>query len=142
MSQAVFDANDTINGLYGHVYDENGKEQQSTQEFEAGIDYNKTAVKRAGAFMESHRVLGGTGKGTMRILKLDSKLQAKILENPTAKYNYMGKLADPGVNGEEAVLLLGVSFDRAPLMGYKLGELVEVELAFTFDDARYVDTME
>ncbi|MCO5387795.1 MAG: phage tail tube protein [Desulfosporosinus sp.] len=137
-----FEANETINGLYGKVYDENGKEKQGTQEFEATVEFEKEAIKQAGVFMDSHKVMGGSGSGSMTQLKLDSRLQKQILENPTAKFNYVGKLADPTARGEEAVLLIGVSFNGAPLMGYSLGELVEVDLDFTFDNYRYLQSIE
>lgn len=137
-----FDANKVINGLYGFVYDENGQELQGTQEFDTNVEFQKEAVKVAGQFMESHKVMGGSGSGSLRLSKLNSKLQKKILENPTEKYNYVGKLADPTADGEEAVLYIGVSFDGAPLMGYALGELTEVELDFTYDNFRYLQAIE
>jgi hypothetical protein len=137
----MFEANEVINGLYGTVFDELGQEIQGTQEFEAGIELDKAAVKQAGVFLESNKVLGGKGKGKFKKLKLDSRLQAKLVANPTAKFNYMGKLADPTARGEEAVLLIGVSFDKIPLMSWKLKELVEEDFEFTFDGYRYVSTI-
>lgn len=130
-----------INGLYGFVYDENGEQQSTTQEFEGNVEFQKEAFKLPGQFMEKHKVYGGSGAGSMMFLKVDSRLQKKIGENPTAKYNYVGKLADPTANGEEAVLFIGVSFDGVPLTGYSLGEAVEVELDFTFDNYRFLQTM-
>lgn len=137
-----YDVNEHINGLYGNVYDENGQEVQGTQEFSGDVEFEKEAIKQAGKFMKGHKVMGGEGKGKMTILKLDSRLQRKIAEHPTDKYSYVGKLNDPTSRGEEAVLFIGVSFDGAPLTGYKLGELVEVDLDFTFDDYRYIDSIE
>lgn len=40
----MFDANEVINGLYGFVYDENGKQMQETKAFEANVDYDKEEV--------------------------------------------------------------------------------------------------
>lgn len=138
----MFEANEVINGLYGKVYDENGKQLDSTQEYEAVLDFEKEEIKIAGKFLTSHKVMGGSGSGSTRFLKLDSRLQKKIAENPTAKYNYIGKLADPTARGEEAIMFIGLSFDGTPLMGFTLGELAEVELDFTFDDCRYLDAIE
>jgi hypothetical protein len=142
MSGANFDSNETVNGLYGYVYDENGQQLQSTQEFDAAVDLDTKEIKQAGKFLASHKVIGGTGKGSVKMLKLDSRLQKKISDSPTAKYNYIGKLADPAASGEESVLLIGVSFGKLPLMSFKLGELAEVDLDFTFDDYRYLDTID
>lgn len=134
---ANFESNEIINGLYGFIYDENGQELQSTQEFEASVEFEKAEIKQAGRFMTSHKVTSGKGKGSLKMLKIDSRLQKKIADNPTGKYNFLGKLADPAARGEEAVMFMGVSFDSVPLLGYKLGDPVEVELNFTFDSFRY-----
>lgn len=138
----AFEANEAINGLYGFVYDEDGTELQSTRSFESTLEYEKEAIKMAGKFLSSHKVMGGSGSGTLTILKLDSRLQRKVAENPAAKYNYIGKLADPTARGEEAVLYKGVSFNSTKLTKYELGALVEEEFPFTFDDWSYVSTID
>lgn len=132
---------EVLNGLYGHIYDENGKELQTAQEFEAVVEFEKEEIRLPGQFMASHKVMGGSGSGSTMLLKVDSRLQKKIAENPTAKYNYISKLADPTASGEEAVLLMGVSFDGVPLAGHSVGELVEVELDFTFDNFKYLKSI-
>lgn len=137
-----FNANEVINGTYGHIYDETGKEQSTTQEFEATVEFEKEEVKVPGQFMASHKVMGGSGSGSMNFLKVDSRLQKKISDNPTAKFNYIGSLKDPTSRGEEKVILYGVSFDSLPLMGHSVGELVEVDLDFTFDDYKYLSTIQ
>ena len=65
-----------------------------------------------------------------------------IHEDPTAKYNYIGKLADPTAKGEEAVMYKGVSFDSVELTKYELGAIVEAEFPFTFDDFEYIKTID
>lgn len=131
-----------INGLYGKLFDENGQQVQLTQEFESNLEFEKEAYTVPGKFLKSHKVLGGEGSGSFTILKTDSRLQRKVAENPTAKYNYVGKLAEPGPNGEEAILYIGVSFDGTPLLGYNVEEMVEHDFDFTFDDFRYLESME
>ena len=138
----MYDANDVMNGLYGYCYDENGQQLQSTQSFEAIVEFEKEAVKQAGKFLDSHKVMGGSGSGTLMIHKLDSRLQKKIADDPTAKYNYIGKLADPTAKGEEAVMYKGVSFDSVELTKYELGAIVEAEFPFTFDDFEYIKTID
>lgn len=137
-----YEANQAINGLYGFVYDENGTELQSTQSFETVLEYEKEAIKQAGKFLDSHKVMGGSGSGTLTILKLDSRLQRKVAENPTAKYNYIGKLADPTARGEEAIMYKGLSFDSTQLTQYELGALVEEEFPFTYDDFAYIKSID
>lgn len=138
----MFNPNEVINGTYGKVYDEDGKELQGTQEFEAEVELEKEEIKQAGEFMTGHKVMGGKGTGSVNMLKLDTRLQKKVAANPTAKYNYIGKLADPTARGEEAVLLQGLSFDKIPLMGFTMGELTEVDLDFTFDNYRFIKTID
>ena len=137
----MYAENDVINGLYGFVYDENGQQVQSAQSFESTIEFDKEDVKQAGKFMTGHKVTGGSGSGSMTIHKLDSRLQLKVANNPHGKYNYISKLADPTANGEEAVMLKGVSFDSVELSKFELGALVDAEFPFTFDDFEYLQTM-
>lgn len=138
----AYEANEAINGLYGFVFDENGSEIQSTQSFETTNEYEKEEIKQAGKFLSSHKVMGGKGSGTLTILKLDSRLQKKAAENPTAKYNYIGKLADPTAKGEEAIMYKGLSFDSVQLTKYELGALVEEEFPFTYDDWSYINSID
>ena len=138
----MYDVNDVINGLYGYCYDENGQQIQSAQSFETTVGFEKEAVKQAGKFMDSHKVMSGSGSGTMTIHKLDSRLQRKVAENPTAKYNYIGKLADPTARGEEAIMYKGVSFDSVELTKYELGAIVDAEFPFTFDDYEYINSID
>ena len=138
----MYDVNDVINGLYGYCYDENGQQIQSAQSFKTTVEFEKEAVKQAGKFMDSHKVMSGSGSGTMTIHKLDSRLQRKVAENPTAKYNYIGKLADPTARGEEAIMYKGVSFDSVELTKYELGAIVDAEFPFTFDDYEYINSID
>lgn len=138
----AFDSNEVINGRYGYLYDEDGRQMTTTQEFEAVVEFDKEEIDQAGEFMKGHKVMGGNGTGSITQLKITSRLQKKIAENPTEKYNYIGKLADPTAKGEEAILFKRVSFDAAPLMNYSVGELVEVDLDFTFEDYKYQDDID
>lgn len=84
----MFDANEVINGLYGFVYDENGKQMQETKAFEANVDYDKEEVLQAGKLMKGHKVIAASGAGTITAHKIDSRLQRKAADNPHAKYNF------------------------------------------------------
>lgn len=138
----MFDSNKVFNGLYGKVFDNDGRQLDSTQSFEANVEFEKEEIIIPGAFMKGHKIMGANGSGSMNFLKLDSRLQRQIAENPTQKYNYIGKLEDPDAGGKESILFIGVSFDSAPLMNYEMGSLIEVDLDFTFDGYRYLDYVE
>lgn len=133
--------NEPINGLFGKLFDENGGQVQLTQEFESTLEFEKEGYTVPGKFLKSHKVLNGEGSGSFTVLKVDSRLQKKIAENPFAKYNYIGRLKEPGPAGEEAILYSGVSFDGTSLLAYNVEEMVESDFDFTFDDFRYISTM-
>lgn len=139
---ANYDANDIVNGTYGSFYDENGQEVQGTEEFEANVEFDKEAISMAGKLMKGHKVVSAEGKGKVTLQHIDTRMQKKIADDPTAKYNFIGKLADPTAKGEEAVLLEGVSFDNVTLLAFKLGELGSREFDFTFEGYRYLNTIE
>ena len=134
----MFDANEVINGLYGFVYDNDGRQMQETKAFEANVEYDKEEVLQAGRLMKGHKVMASSGSGTITAHKVDSRLARMAADNPHAKYNFSSKLADPTSRGEEYIMFKGVSFDSAQLVNFELGELGEVEMDFTFDDYEYL----
>lgn len=137
----MFDANEVINGLYGYVYDGDGKQVQETKAFEANVDYDKEEVLQAGKLMKGHKVMAASGSGKITAHKIDSRLSHMAADDPHAKYNFSSKLADPTSRGEEYIMFMGVSFDSAQLMAFELGELGEVEMDFTFDDYKYLKSI-
>lgn len=137
----MFDANEVINGLYGYVYDGDGKQLQETKSFEAAIEYDKEEILQAGKLMKGHKVMAAGGAGTIGAHKIDSRLSRMAADNPHAKYNFSAKLADPTSRGEEYIMFIGVSFDSAQLMQFELGELGEIEMDFTFDDYKYLKSI-
>ncbi len=137
----MFDANNVINGLYGFVYDGNGQQMQDVKAFETNVEYDKEEVLQAGRLMKGHKVMAAGGSGTITAHKVDSRLSRMAADNPHAKYNFSGKLADPTAKGEEYIMFTGVSFDSAQLMAFELGELGEVEMDFTFDDYKYLKSI-
>lgn len=134
----MFDANEVINGLYGFVYDNDGRQMQETKAFEANVEYDKEEVLQAGRLMKGHKVMASSGSGTITAHKVDSRLARMAADDPHAKYNISSKLADPTSRGEEYIMFKGVSFDSAQLVAFELGELGEVEMDFTFDDYEYL----
>lgn len=133
----MFEANEQANGLFGKIFDETGGQLSSAQEFEVNAEFEKKEIKIPGVFWVSTKVTGGKITGKMKIAHIDTRLPKKVIENPTAKYNYLGKLEDPDAKGAEAVLLIGVNFNGAQLMKWALGELVDDEIEFTADNAKY-----
>lgn len=138
-----FSANEVINGRYGFLYDENGKELQTTQEMEAAVELQKAEINQAGVFLTAHKVSGGKCAGKLVMLKVDSRLQKKVSDDPTAKFNYLAQLKDPTARGEESVLLKGLSFDNIDLIKYAVEEpKTAIEMAFTADGYEYKETID
>ena len=93
------------------------------------------ALLRKGAVLQTYTVLPGYCDTT------DDRLPRKAADNPHAKYNFSAKLKDPTSKGEEYIMFIGVSFDSAQLMSFELGELGEIEMDFTFDDYKYLKSI-
>lgn len=134
----MFNANDKINGLYGEVINDNGMPIQGVTEFEVNIEHNKSEVPQAGVLTVGHKVQSRTITGSMTVDKITSAMQARIAEDPFWKPTMIGKLKDPTSRGEEAVLLIGVSFDGTQLTGFNITELMDFSLDFTVDDFKYL----
>ena len=134
-------ADQVANGLFGTVYDENGMQLQGTKEFSAKITFEKKEIVIAGQLLKGNKITGAKASGTLKLDHLDGRLARKIAENPFAKYQYIGQLADPRADGKEAVLLIGVSFDEVTLTAFNTGDLVERDYPFTFDDYKFLDSI-
>lgn len=121
----MFDANEVINGLYGYVYDGDGKQLQETKSFEANVEYDKEEVQQAGRLMKGHKVMAASGTGSIGAHKIDSRLQRMAADDPHAKYNFSAKLADPTSKGEEYIMFIGVSLTARSLCLLNLANLAK-----------------
>lgn len=137
-----YTGNEVINGLFGIVIDETGAQLQSTQEAELVEEFEKVDLKIPGKRRSSAKVMGSKVTGKLVLDHVDSRLQKKIADSPTQKFNYIMKLEDPDAKGSEAVLVKGLSFDSNPVMGFKMGEKGEKEFPFTADDYEFTEWIE
>ena len=74
-------------------------------------------------------------------VRYQEALVSDLEDRCNAKYNFSAKLKDPTSKGEEYIMFIGVSFDSAQLMSFELGELGEIEMDFTFDDFKYLKSI-
>jgi hypothetical protein len=134
------DPRKVIRGKYGNIYKE-GKHMESVSKFEAKIDFDKQKIKRSNAFMDGHRVMGGSGKGKMTLYLTDAELIKEVAKDPDGIFTLIGELADPdqrAAAGNYKIALKGINFDGVPLLQYDVSNPVEIDLDFTFDDYEFV----
>lgn len=137
MGMAGYNPEHRINGLYGFLYWEDGSQVASCKEFEVNMEMNKETFFIPGDPAEKNKVVNYSVSGSLTWDKIDSTLQAKIALNPSGKFKFLARLADPTAKGEESVVLSGVSFDGMQIIGWSLEELVEQDADFTVDSFKY-----
>jgi len=136
-----------INGSLGEVRDENGKWIANAQEVTGKIVIDKKEIMMSGSRSVGYKAGAVRGDGTLRMLKVTSEWILKVSEimRDPAQPQFIGqllyKLEDPDSLGVERVLLKNVQFWEVGF-GWKLDELVEDEIPFTFTDIEFLDVID
>lgn len=123
-------------GMYGHIYDE-GEFMDNVTEFEAKAKFKKKAIERANAFMDGHRIMGGSGEGKMKLHLTNAEFVKRLSEDPDRLYTFIGDVDDPDSETSAAnykVAIKGINFDEVPIHQFKVGETIEIDVPFTFHD--------
>ena len=131
----------TARGKYGAIYDEEGNYMDNVTEFEAKIKFDKKKVERGNAFLDGHRIMGGTATGKMKIYLTNAKFKQQLAEDPDRQYNFVGEVHEVDGMAVEAnyrIALKGINFDEVDLHTYKTKDLIELDLPFTFEDYEYL----
>lgn len=132
----------TINGSFGEVRDQDGLWLANVQEINYRIVIDRRDIQRSGTRRMGYKAMGTSGEGTMRGFKVTSmfleRVGAVMRDDGARQFvgQLMVKLADPEALGVERVLLKGVKFWEFS-GGFQVGELVEEEIPFTFEDIDY-----
>lgn len=134
---------DIVRGKYGGVYDDAGEQWPGVTEFEGKIKFDKKKIERANAFLDGHRIMGGSGSGKMKMYHTEDakNLVTRILKNPDETFTIIGDYHDPDEMAQGAnmkVAFKGVSFDEVALLGFKVKDLVDVDFPFTFNDYEFL----
>ena len=131
-----------INGTHGTVFLE-GEEVAELKAFQAKLEFQKEEVKIAGKMATGTKYMGYSGKGSLQLHKVNSRMikaiGSQIKEGKEPRFTIIGKLADPDSNGVERIALNNVSFDDLTLFDFEVGSLGQVECPFTFDDYNFLD---
>lgn len=112
-------------------------------ECKATLAADKLEVKLARHMGKCYKVVGYTGKGSLKMHKVSSymikKLAPSIKQGKQVLVELVSKVADPDAIGTERVALHNVLFDSVDLINWGVGKLGEEDYNFTFEDYDLLD---
>lgn len=141
---AGFQAKNVINGTWGEVWLDGDKLSECTG-LQAKVTLTKTDVNMAGRLAKSSKVTGWEGKGTLKMLKINSRILMKTINNikkgKETTCTIISKLADPDSFGSERIVLKNVTIDELTLADWEVKKNGELSVPFTFDDYDMLDVI-
>lgn len=140
----TMNGNSVILGTFGKLYINNVRVAEiKSFELKASLQYEDILVN--GNLITQSKYKGATLTGTMVVHKVNSfniKLVKDAIKTgimPSIKF--MGELADPNIDGDEAIEVTDVMFDEATLLSFANGEVREESTAFRAGDYNYLSTI-
>lgn len=137
-------ADHCILGTFGKLYINNVRVAEiKSFELKASLQYEDILVN--GNLITQSKYKGATLTGTMVVHKVNSfniKLVKDAIKTgimPSIKF--LGELADPNIDGDEAIEVSDVMFDEATLLSFANGEVREESTAFRAGDYNYLSTI-
>ena len=138
----AIDERKIINGTHGTVFLD-GEEVAEVKSFQAKLEFQKEEVKIAGKMATGTKYMGYSGKGSLALHKVNSRMikaiGSQIKEGKEPRFTLIGKLADPDSDGVERIAINNVSFDDLTLFDFEVGALGQAECPFTFTDYDFLD---
>ena len=138
----AIDERKIINGTHGTVFLD-GEEVAEVKSFQAKLEFQKEEVKIAGKMATGTKYMGYSGKGSLALHKVNSRMikaiGSQIKEGKEPRFTIIGKLADPDSDGVERIAINNVSFDDLTLFDFEVGALGQAECPFTFTDYDFLD---
>ena len=138
----AIDERKIINGTHGTVFLD-GEEVAEVKSFQAKLEFQKEEVKIAGKMATGTKYMGYSGKGSLALHKVNSRMikaiGQQIKEGKEPRFTIIGKLADPDSDGVERIAINNVSFDDLTLFDFEVGAVGQVECPFTFTDMETID---
>ena len=138
----MLDATKVINGTYGQVFlgDDEVAEMKA---FQAKLEFQKEEIKVAGQMAVDTKLMSYTGKGSLQLHKVNSRMVKTLLEGIKSgkdpRFTLIGKLADPNSEGAERIAIKNVSFDDLTLFDFEVGNVSSLECPFSFTDVETID---
>ena len=106
------------NGTFGEVWLD-GSYVGECYKAQGKVEFNKEVIKQCGTWWTDNKVVGCTGKGSLTLYKVNTRMGIKIAQmikdKKDIRFTVISKLADPDSFGAERVSLTGVSFDDLTL---------------------------
>ena len=119
----AIDERKIINGTHGTVFLD-GEEVAEVKSFQAKLEFQKEEVKIAGKMATGTKYMGYSGKGSLALHKVNSRMikaiGEQIKEGKEPRFTIIGKLADPDSDGVERIAINNVSFDDLTLFDFFL----------------------
>lgn len=141
----AIDVKRVINGTYGQVW-LNEEQVLETYGLQAKVEKKKEELSICGKPGTETKLIGFTGKGTLKIRKVNSRMGKLLTEGlrngVDVRFQIISKLADPDSFGAERILLKNVSFDDLTLADWEAAKAGAVDIPFTFSDFEYLDLIE
>ena len=138
----AIDERKVMNGTHGSVFLD-GEEIAEVKAFQAKLEFQKEEVKVAGKMATGTKYMGYSGKGSLSLHKVNSRMikaiGQQIKEGKEPRFTIIGKLADPDSDGVERIAINNVSFDDLTIFDFEVGSLGSSEHPFTFTDYDFLD---
>ena len=138
----AIDERKIINGTHGTVFLD-GEEVAEVKSFQAKLEFQKEEVKIAGKMATGTKYMGYSGKGSLALHKVNSRMikaiGQQIKEGKEPRFTIIGKLADPDSDGVERIAINNVSFDDLTLFDFEVGAVGACECPFSFTDMETID---
>ena len=120
-----------------------GEEVAEVKSFQAKLEFQKEEIKVAGQMAVDTKLMSYSGKGSLQLHKVNSRMVKTLLEEIKAgkdpRFTLIGKLADPNSEGAERIAIKNVSFDDLTLFDFEVGAVGATECPFTFTDIECID---
>lgn len=138
-------ASKVMYGTYTDLWIDGVKIGEAT-ECKATLAADKIEVKLARHMGKCYKVVGYTGKGSLKMHKVSSymikKIAPSIKQGRQVLCEVISKVDDPDAIGAERVALHNVLFDAVDVVNWGVGKLGEEDYNFTFEDYDLLDAAE
>lgn len=141
---STMNSQNIILGTWGKLYLNNVR-VANIKSFELKASLNYEDVQVNNNLITQYKYTGATLTGTMVVSKVDSQniklVKDAIKTGIMPSIKFLGELADPNIDGDEAIEVTDVMFDEATLLSFTNGELREESTAFRAGDYNYLSTI-
>lgn len=140
-----YEAKQTINGTHGEVW-VNSHYLAEVISLKAQYTLDKTEIKRVKHLSKAYKVMSITGKGSIKLHKVDSYFLKAMAEDIQAGkqpvFSIESKLNDPDAKSEERIVIRDATFDTLNLIDWEAGKVGEDSYNFTFSEFEIMESID